>query len=232
MKTKAKKKKRLSGKAFIDFMKRARAKKAGKPPKKKAAKKKRIVKVKRKALPSESRGKGPKKPGKTRKRKGVKTMAKKRKSVGSKARRARRRVGAAMASKPGKFLAYGAEAAAGAVVSSLAVNKLPIIRDQSRGLKVAAQGGLGLLAVMFVRNRHVKSLGAGAVIASIMGAVREFVKVEPLAGPSAGSRTLTAEEMRQITSGQMNMPLPGQQMGVPLGSAPRNAGFGRAGFGS
>lgn len=159
-------------------------------------------------------------------------MAKRRKrSFRGRARRAARRVRVGMETRPGKLLTVAAEATAGAVASSFIVNKAPVIRDQGRGVKSMAQAGVGLAAVMFVRNRHVKSLGAGAVIAALMGMAKEFLKVEPLAGPSAGSRTLSPSEMARITRGQMNMPLPGS-MNAPLSTAPMNAGFGRSGFGS
>lgn len=159
-------------------------------------------------------------------------MAKRKKrSIRGRARRAGRRVKVAMETRPGKVATMAVTAAAGAVASSLIVNKTPVIRDQGRAAKALLQGGVGLAAILFVRNRHIKSLGAGAVIASVMGAAREFLKVEPLAGPSAGSRMLSPSEMRALTSGQMAMPYPGS-MNAPLETAPGNAGFGRAGFGS
>jgi len=158
-------------------------------------------------------------------------MAKRRKSIRGRARRAGRRLGVAMETKPGKVVAMAVTAAAGGVASSFIVNKTPIIKDQGRAAKSLIQGGIGLMAILFVRNRHVKSLGAGAVIAAAMGAAKELLKVEPLAGPSAGSRTLTPSEMARLTSGQMNIPLPGS-MGVPMTGAPANAGFNRSGFGS
>ncbi len=158
-------------------------------------------------------------------------MAKRRKrTVKHRARRAGRRIGVAMESRPGKVVLMAMTAAAGGVASSFIVNKTPVIKDQGRTAKSLIQGGLGLAAILFVRNRHVKSLGAGAVIASVMGAVKEVLKVDPLAGPSAGSRTLTPSEMARITGGQMNIPLPG--MNAPLGAAPGNSGFNRSGFGS
>ncbi len=164
----------------------------------------------------------------------AKPMAKRKKrSVRRVARRVARRVGVAMDTKPGKVVMAALEATGGAVVTSMVVNKVPVIRDQGRTVKSLAQGGAGLAAIMFVRNRHVKALGAGAVIAAIMGLVKETLKLEPLAGPSAGSRTLTPSEMAAITSGQMGIPLNANgQMGVPLSQAASNAGFGRVGFGS
>jgi len=166
--------------------------------------------------------------------KAVKPMAKRKKrSVRRVARRVARRVGVAMDTKPGKVVMAALEATGGAVVTSMVVNKVPVIRDQGRTVKSLVQGGTGLAAIMFVRNRHVKALGAGAVIAAIMGLVKETLKLEPLAGPSAGSRTLTPSEMAAITSGQMGIPFPSNgQMGVPMSQASSNAGFGRVGFGS
>lgn len=144
-------------------------------------------------------------------------------------RRAARRVGAAMDTRPGKVVTMAVVATGGAVASSFVVNKTPLLKDQNRTVKALLQGGLGLAAIFFVRNRHVKALGAGAVIAAAMGAAKELLKVEPLAGPG-GRRTLTPSEMARITGG-MNMPLPGG-MNAPMSTAPGNAGFNRGGFGS
>lgn len=162
---------------------------------------------------------------------GEKKMAKKRKSFRGRARRAARRVGVAMETRPGKVVTMAVTAAAGGVASSFVVNKTPILKDQGRGTKSLIQGAVGLAAIMFIRNRHVKSLGAGAVIAAAMGAAKEFLRVEPLAGPSAGGNTLTPSEMRALTNGQMGIPLPGT-MNAPLGAAPAGSGFTRGGFGS
>lgn len=158
-------------------------------------------------------------------------MAKRRKkSVRGRARRAVRRVRVGMETRPGKVVTMAVTAAAGGVFSSLVVNNAPMIKDQNSAIKSAVQGGLGLAAIMFVRNRHVKSLGAGAVVAAVMGAAKSLLKVEPLAGPSAGRRVLSPSEMARITGGQMSIPYP--QMNVPLATAPGNAGFNRGGFGS
>jgi hypothetical protein len=162
--------------------------------------------------------------------KGESKMAKRRKRIRHSVKRAGRKVRHAMETKPGKLIAMAAEAAAGGVLTSLVVNKAPMIKDQSRMVKSAAQGGLGLLAVLFVKNKHVKSLGAGAMIAAIMGVAKQAFNVEPLAGPSEGRPRLTPSEMARITKGQMNIPLPGT-MGVPMSTAPSNAGFSRNGFG-
>lgn len=158
-------------------------------------------------------------------------MAKRKRHTGRAVHHARRKVGAAMDTRPGKVITMAVTAAAGGIASSLIVNKAPVIKDQGRTVKALLQGGLGMAAVMFVRNRHVKSLGAGAVIAAVMGAAKELFKMEPLAGPSAGSRTLSPSEMMRLTGGQMNIPLPGG-MNAPLGNATTNAGFNRTGFGS
>lgn len=152
-------------------------------------------------------------------------MPKKRRSHGK-----RSRIKSALGSRPGQIMAMAATAAAGGVGTSFIVNKAPVIRDQSRLVKSAVQGTLGIVAIMFLRNKMVKSLGAGAVIAAAMGAAQEILKVQALAGPTAGGRTLTPSEMARITGG-MGMPFPGT-MAVPMSAAPANAGFSRAGFGS
>lgn len=159
-------------------------------------------------------------------------MAKRRKkSVRHRVRRASRRIKQGMGSRPGQILTMAAEGAAGGIASSMAVNKLPFISGQSRMVKGLVQGAAGVAAIMFVRNKHVKSLGAGAVVVGLLAIAKDLFKVDPLAGPSMGSRTLSPSEMQRLTSGQMAMPIPGR-MGVPIGTAPANAGFGRGGFGS
>lgn len=159
-------------------------------------------------------------------------MSKKRKrSVGHRVRRASRRIKSSMGTRPGQIVMAAGETAVGGIISSLAVNKLPVISGQSRMIKGLAQGALGLGAIMFVRNRHAKALGAGSLVVGLLSIAKDLFKVDPLAGPSMGARTLTPSEMQRLTSGQMAMPLPGR-MGVPIGSAPSNAGFSRGGFGS
>jgi hypothetical protein len=161
----------------------------------------------------------------------VKRHAKRRKAMPKKRHhKSGRRSKSSVGSRPGQIVAMAATAAAGGIATSMVVNKTPVIRDQSRVVKSLVQGGLGIFAIMFVRNKMVKSLGAGAVIAAAMGAAQDLLKVQALAGPSAGSRTLTPSEMLRITGG-MGIPLPGS-MGVPMSSAPANAGFQRNGFGS
>ena len=142
----------------------------------------------------------------------------------------RRHAGKAMGSRPGQIVVGALEMAAGGVVSSMAVNKLPMISTQSKTVKILAQAGIGAALVFFVRNRHVKSAGAGAVIAAAMGAAKNFLNLEPLAGPSIGSRTLNPTELQRIASGQMSMPSPVQmKMPSPV-QMNGGAGFRRPGF--
>jgi hypothetical protein len=160
-------------------------------------------------------------------------MAKRRKrSVRHRVRRASRRIKTSMETRPGKIVMAAGETAMGGIISSLAVNKLPLISGQSRMVKGTVQGAFGLGAIMFIRNRHAKALGAGSLVVGLLSIAKDLFKVDPLAGPSMGSRTLTPSEMQRLTNGQMSMPLPGARMGVPLSTAPANAGFGRGGFGS
>lgn len=198
-----------------------------------ARKKAKAKKHTRHARPKRARkaAKKTRKPTGEHQEKGVQMAKRRRKSVRGRARRAVRRVRAGMETRPGKVVTMALSAAAGGILTSLAVNNAPVIKDQSSMVKSGAQGALGLAAIMFVRNKHVKSLGAGAIIAGVMGLAKSMLKVEPLAGPSAGRRVLSPSEMSRITGGQMNIPLPGR-MGVPLASAPGNAGFNRGGFGS
>jgi len=169
--------------------------------------------------------------GETQER-GVVTMSKRRKrSVRHRVRRAGRRIKTGMETRPGKILMAAGEGAVGGILSSLAVNKLPVISGQSRMIKGAVQVAAGVGAVMFIRNRHVKAAGAGSLLVGLLSIAKDLLKIDPLAGPSMGSRTLTPSEMQRLTRGQMGIPLPGA-MGVPMSTAPANAGFGRTGFGS
>lgn len=139
-----------------------------------------------------------------------------------------RRFKAGMESRPGKVIMMAAEGAAGAVISSLAVNKIPGVSGLQQPAKAGVQAALGLAAVAFIRNRHAKAMGAGAVLAAILSLVKSTMKVDVLAGPA--TRVLTPTELSRLTGGMMNMPFQGS-MGVPLASAPGNAGF-KGGFGS
>jgi len=147
----------------------------------------------------------------------AKKKGKKRRAVAAYAKRGARRAKAAMDSKPGKVVVFAGEVGAGAVVSSLAVNRIPVIRDQGRMVKIGAQVGLGLAGLFLSRNKHVKALSAGSLVAAVMGGAREVLKLEPLAGPGPGSRTLTPAEMRSVTAGQLGKPVnyPGQ-LGKPV----------------
>lgn len=160
---------------------------------------------------------------------GGKKMAKRKHKVRHSVRRAGRRLRIAAGSGPVQTLTMAGIATVGGVVSAYGVNAVASKSDANT--KALIQGGIGLGLVMFVKNRHIKSLGAGAVIAGLMGLAKSTMNLSALAGPSAGSRTLTPSELRRVTGGQMSMPLPGT-MHIPLGSAPANAGFNRGGFGS
>lgn len=156
-------------------------------------------------------------------------MKRRAKRVAHRVRRGARRVGAAMETRPGKVVMMAIEATAGGVVTSMAVNKFAPA-GMSPTTKSLIQGGLGLAAVMFIKNRHVKSAGAGAVIASLMGVAQSLFKVSALSGPSGGSRTLTPSELNRLVTGGMGLPL--NPMNMPLsGGVPSGAGF-KGGFGS
>ena len=151
--------------------------------------------------------------------------------------KAKKKIRAVVSSRPGQIMLMAVEASAGAVVTSLIVNKAPVISKQSKTVKSLVQAVVGVSAVMFLKNKHAKSAGAGAVIAAVMSMAKEYLKVEPLAGPSMGARTLSPSELNRLTG--MGMPLNGS-MGIPLNGsmgantadAPASAGFNRGGFGS
>ncbi len=155
-------------------------------------------------------------------------MGKRVKRAAHRVRRGARRVSAAMDSKPGKVLVMAVEATVGGVATSMAINQFAPATMKPL-TKSAIQAALGLALVAFVKNKHVKAAGAGAVIAAMMGAVQSTFKVGAMAGPTA-SRVLTGSEFDRLVSG-MGLPLQGRGMGLPLnGGVPSGAGF-RAGFG-
>lgn len=160
-------------------------------------------------------------------------MGKRVKRAAHRVRRGARRVGAAMETKPGKVLVMALEATAGGVGTSMIINKFAPA-SLSPLAKSGIQAALGLGMVMFVRNRHVKSAGAGAVIAAMMSVAQNTLKVSALSGPSY-SRTLTGSEFDRLVNG-MNLPLSSGHgrggMNLPLaGSVPSGAGF-QGGFGN
>lgn len=148
----------------------------------------------------------------------------------SKAKAGVKRFRQAMETRPGKIVRFGLEATGGAVVTSLAVNKMPVIREQSQGIKSGAQGATGLAMVFLGPKRWpiVKRAGAGAIIAAIMGGVKAVLKVDPLAGPpSPGGRTLSNEAMRRITGGRVGMGRPANvTMGRPANVTMNGSGSG------
>lgn len=152
-------------------------------------------------------------------------MAKRRHKVGRKIRHGARRAAAAMGSKPGQVVMMAAEATLGGVLTSMAIGKFAPT-TMTPTMKAGIQAGLGIAAVAFVRNKHVKSLGAGAVIAAMMSVAQNVFKVSPLAGPTT-SRTLSPSELQRLVSGGMGLPL-----NLPLSSGvPSGAGF-KGGFGN
>ncbi len=152
-------------------------------------------------------------------------MAKRRHKVGRKIRHGARRVKAAMGSKPGTVIMLAAEATVGGIITSMAINKMAPT-TMTPTMKAGIQAGLGIAAVAFVRNKHVKSLGAGAVIAAMMSVAQNVFKVSPLAGPTT-ARTLSPSELRSLVGGSMGLPL-----NLPLaGGVPSGAGF-KGGFGN
>lgn len=168
-------------------------------------------------------------------------MAKRRKksrTVKHKVRRAGRKAAVAMGSKPVQVLMMAGTAAAGGVATSFIVNKTPKIKDMSQGTKSMIQGGLGLAAIFLGKKKWMKSLGAGSVIASVFGLSKALLKLDPLAGPSAGRPTLSPSQMnRLIRNGSMGLPA-NVRMGVPanvrMGNSsvvpPRSGGWGGVSF--
>ena len=155
------------------------------------------------------------------------------KRAGHAVRRGAKRVGAALNTRPGQVVTMAVTAAAGGVVSSMVVNKAPMIKDQSKMVKSLLQSGIGMAAIFLLRNKHAKSLGAGAVIAGVMSLVKETLKVDPLAGPAAGAARLSPAEMSRLTGGALGMPIGERAMSMPIaGQMSGSPGFNRGGFGT
>jgi len=168
------------------------------------------AKVKKTKAPKKAKKKAPtrakktyhKQTAKTAKRKVHKMAKKHHKKTHSKKARGTGQSGFA----PMQVITAAGMAAAGGVATSFAINKTPMVKDLSANLKAGIQGAAGVAAILFLRKRWMKSLGAGAVIAAVFSASKSILKLDPLAGPGAGAPTLTADQMRRLLGGQMNMP--------------------------
>jgi hypothetical protein len=136
-------------------------------------------------------------------KKGVPKMKKKHHK---KSHSAKSRFGSQAGFAPVQVLTAAGMAAAGGVATSFLINKAPKVKELSVGFKSGIQGAAGLAAILFGKKKWMKSLGAGAVIAAVFSASKNILKLDPLAGPSAGAPTLTADQMRRLLGGQMNMP--------------------------
>lgn len=141
----------------------------------------------------------------------------KRAAVKHVAKRVRHHAKSAMSTRPGKILMAAGIAAAGGVVTSLAVNHTPKVKDMSQTSKALLQGGAGLLAVFFAPKAWMKALGGGAVLASAFGVSKSVLKLDPLAGPSAGAPTLPPDMMRRLAQGTgMGLPAKVSMRGMGL----------------
>lgn len=125
----------------------------------------------------------------------------------AKAKAAGKKLRAAMATRPGKVLAFAGLAAAGGVGSSLVVNKTPMVKDWPVNGKAATQIGVGLAGIFFGRKRmkFLQALGVGATVFGVGGLVKSMLKLDPMAGAGSGTPQLSRAQMARITNG----------MGVP-----------------
>lgn len=150
-------------------------------------------------------------------------MAKAKKKIHHAAKGAARRFKAAAGTRPGQVLIMAGTAAAGGVATSFAINNIPKVKELSAMNKSLIQGGLGVAAIMFGGKRKwVKGLGAGSVIAAVFGLSKSVLNLNPLAGPGAGSPTLSPSQMARLTG--MNVPA-NVRMNLPARvqmNAPRN----------
>jgi len=158
--------------------------------------------------PSPANNHGGDKMAKRKKRRGVARA----KSV---ARKGVRRLKELGSSRPGQVLISAAQAAVGGVATSFALNNIPKVKDMSTATKSGAQVALGLAGIFFGKNRWMKSLGAGSVIAGVFGITKEVLKLNPLAGPGPTMATLPPDVMRRlINRGSMGLPAR-VRMGLP-----------------
>jgi len=156
------------------------------------------------------------------------------KRVARRARRAVSRVRAGLDTRPGKVLMMAGTAAAGGVATSFALNKTPKVKDLSAGMKSGLQIAAGLAGLWFLKPKWAKGLSAGSVIAGVMGGAKAVLKLEPLAGPGAGTPTLSADAMRRLTNGRMGVPAGNVRMGTPANvrmKGSSSSGWGSGGWG-
>ncbi len=155
----------------------------------------------------------------TTKESGGSIMARRKRSKGKKRapgvrrRHARRVAGRIVGSGPAQMLTGAATMTAGAVVTSLAINKIPTVNTLSPNMKSGLQMALGALGMLFMKNKHVKLAGTGSFIAGAMGLTKKLLNVDPMAG-SGDARTLSHEELYRLQRGQMGVPAQ-VRMGVP-----------------
>jgi len=155
--------------------------------KKRASGKKSPAKKKRKAKKSS--------PAKSKSNSGG-SVSKKKKSSGKRRAKARRMVGAAVSSRPVKMLGDLVAIGGGAVITSMGVNKLPVIRDQSGTVKALTQAGFGALLLYFFRRQPMlQKAGGGAIVAAFLSSIRNVTGIDPLAG---SGRRLTSEEVARL----------------------------------
>jgi hypothetical protein len=126
----------------------------------------------------------------------VKKKRKKNTTTSDRPRRARRAVASVISSRPAQMLMDAAFIGGGAVSTSVAVNKLPFLRDQSGTVKALSQAGFGFALVVFAKKFPVlRKLGGGALVAAFLSAIRNTTGIDPLAG---NGRRLTQDEIQRL----------------------------------
>lgn len=156
--------------------------------------------------------------------------AKKKSKVASAARRVAGRAKGFMTGRAGQVAMTALVATGGGIATSMLINKAPMVRDWSRGTKVLTQIGLGVAGVVFFKKPILKSMFAGAAMAGVFGASKEFLKIDPLAGDA---RTLSPEALLSLVrGGSMGVPantrmgIPANtRMGVPASVSMNGSGF-------
>lgn len=193
--------------AWAEFRGKKKGKKAKASGSKPRAKKKRKTKKVKasSAVPAAKR---------TTKKKSGGIVSKRKKSSGKRRAKARRVASAVVSSRPVRMVGDLVAIGGGAVATSMAVNKLPFIRDQNGTVKALTQAGFGaLLLWFFQRQPLVQKAGGGAIVAAFLSTIRNTTGIDPLAG---SGRRLSPEEVARLRKA-LGAPVQyGRSLGAPV----------------
>lgn len=146
----------------------------------------------------------------------IKRTTKKRvyRMAGKKKSPVRRRKSSMMTNRTINALINGATIGGTAIASTLAVNKIPVIRDQNSWVKAAAQAGSGILGILFSKNLMAKKAWSGVVAGALMSVVLPLLPEGMRVFGAA--RNLSSAELAEL-----------QTMGRPFSIAQSSQSMGR-----